>query len=281
MKKLYLVMLVLLLTGCEKSALFTVNSLARFGDYSLTSDVRYGPDKINRLDIYQPEYSSKGTIIFFYGGCWGACQTLPKEQYRFVAQTLAEQGYNVVIADFRLYPNALFGEIMDDAVAVVDWTVKNIEFYGAQNNQVTLMGHSSGAHIAAMLTTNADYLGADLYSSVNGFIGLAGPYQFKFDQPYQYELFANFAYDETQPSFFVDGSEPPMLLLYGKEDKKVHIRNINAMRNALEANDGRFEAILYDDVNHAEIVAALSIPLRKRYSVTDDIINFLTRNKSL
>ena len=276
MKKLILGLLLVVLAGCEKAALLTVNSLAKFGDYSLTSDVRYGPHKANRLDVYQPDRTVEGTIIFFYGGCWGACETLPKEQYRFVAQTLAGQGYIVVIPDFRVYPKVLFGKIMDDAVAIVDWTVKNAAYYGAQTDQVILMGHSSGAHMAAMLTTDADYLGADLYGKVDSFIGLAGPYHFEFDKPYQYKLFAELVYDETQPSFFVDGSEPPMLLLYGKEDKKVHIRNINAMRNALEKKGGQYQAILYDDIDHADIVGALSIPLRRRYKVTEDIVGFLS-----
>ncbi len=281
MKKLIFGVLIVLLAGCEKSALLTVNSLAKFGDYSLTSDVRYGPHKANKLDIYQPNRAAEATIIFFYGGCWGACETLPKEQYRFVAQTLAEKDYIVVIPDFRVYPEVLFGEIMEDAVAVVDWAVKNAGYYGAKDDDVILMGHSSGAHMAAMLTTNADYLDTDLYDKVDGFIGLAGPYHFEFDKPYQYKLFAELIYDETQPSFFVDGSEPPMLLLYGKEDKKVHIRNINAMRSALEENSGQYQAILYDDIDHADIVAALSIPLRGRYAVTEDIVNFVSnKNKA-
>ena len=270
-------MLIVILAGCEKSALLTVNSLAKFGDYSLTSDIHYGLYSANKLDVYQPERSAKGTIIFFYGGCWGACETLSKEQYRFVAQTLTEKGYQVVIPDYRLYPDVLFGEIMEDAVSVVEWVSKNSSYYGANDDQIILMGHSAGAHIGAMLTTNEDYLGRYLHSYISSFIGLAGPYAFEYDEPYQYKLFAEMTYEESQPSYFVDGSEPPMLLLYGKDDEKVHLSNINKMRTAIEDNNGEVKAFLYENVDHSEIVGALSIPLRKRFGVVGDIVNFLNK----
>jgi len=272
-------MLILCLAGCEKSALLTVNSLAKFGDYSLSSDLRYGSHSANKLDIYQPERAAKGTIIFFYGGCWGACETLPKEQYRFVGQTLADKGYLVIIPDYRLYPNVLFSEIMHDAVSVVDWVVENGSDFGAQDDRVILMGHSAGAHIGAMLTTNEDYLGEDKHDHLSSFIGLAGPYAFKYDQPYQYKLFSEMTYEQSQPYYFVDGNEPPMLLLYGGDDKKVHVTNINKMRTVLEDYDGQFEARMYDGVNHAQILGALSIPLRERYQVADDITKFLAKIK--
>ena len=263
------------LTGCSTSALYLVNTIARAGDYSVEYDISYATDKVNKLDLYKPDQALRGTIIFFYGGCWGACQTLPKQHYRFIAQTLTRKGYSVVIPDYRLYPQVNFQQIMADATAVVQWTSQALSLADNNSKPLILMGHSAGAHIAAMLTTNENYLGSQLHQSISAFIGLAGPYDFLFDQPYQYKLFSEFTYLETQPSHFVDGSEPPMLLLYGKNDKKVHLRNIINMTRAIELKNGMVQTQLYDDVNHTQIIAALSIPLRNRFRVNQDIINFL------
>ena len=52
------------------------------------------------------------------------------------------------------------------------------------------------------------------------------------------------------------------------------------MRTVIADNHGQVEAILYEDVNHSEIVGALSIPLRKRFRVTDDISKFLNSKKT-
>ena len=117
----------MMLTGCASTALFVVNSMARLGDYSVQKDIVYGKDKLNRLDVYQPADKSKAVIIFFYGGCWGACQTLPKIHYRFIAQTLTQMGYTVVIPDYRLYPEVKFLQIMDDAVNVVSWVDQHLQ----------------------------------------------------------------------------------------------------------------------------------------------------------
>ena len=139
------------------------------------------------------------------------------------------------------------------------------------------MGHSAGAHIAAMLTTNKHYLNEHLYQGLAGFIGLAGPYDFVFDQPYQYELFSQLDYPETQPSHFVSGNEPPMLLLYGNKDKKVHLRNIVNMTEAIKSQNGKVVTQIYDNINHVQIIAALSRPLKNRYPVNADIADFLNQ----
>ena len=188
---------------------------------------------------------------------------------------MAQNGYSVVIPDYRLYPQVKFQQIMADATAVVEWTKQTLLSADNNSRPLILMGHSAGAHIAAMLTANENYLGQELHQNISAFVGLAGPYDFLFDQPYQYELFSELSYLETQPSHFVDGSEPPMLLLYGKEDKKVHLRNIINMTRAIELKNGQVQTQLYDEVNHTQIVAALSIPLRNRFKVNEDIIYFL------
>jgi acetyl esterase/lipase len=277
MNKLLLLALVPILTACSSSALMVANTLARFDDNTLTANLPYGTHALNRLDIYQPKEKSLGTIIFFYGGCWGACTTYTREYYRFVAQALTSSGYVVVIPDYRRYPDVLFPQIMEDGTAVVAWVSNNIARFGGSPEQIFLMGHSAGGHIAAMLAVNEYYLGEGLQQNIRGFIGLAAPYDFIFDKPYMPLLFADMDYPESQPSHFVDGSEPPLLLLYGNDDKKVYRRNIVNMTEVVRQKGGTVEPHIYSGVNHVDILAALSIPYRNRYEVMNDIADFLKR----
>jgi len=275
MKTLLLVALTLFLTACSSTALMVANTLARFDDYTLTANQPYGPHTLNRLDIYQPGEQAKGTVIFFYGGCWGACTTYTRGSYGFVAQALTSRGYVVVIPDYRLYPEVLFPQIMEDSTAVVAWVRNNIARFGGRADRIFLMGHSAGGHIAAMLTVNERYLGAGLHQDIRGFIGLAAPYDFIFDEPYMSALFADMDYPESQPSHFVDGSEPPMLLLYGNQDKKVYMRNIVNMTEIVRQKGGSVEPHIYNGVDHVAMLAALSIPYRGRSEVMHDISAFL------
>ena len=253
------------------------NTLARFDNYKLTKNISYGPHAKNKLDVYQPGGKPRGSIIFFYGGCWGACTSLTREKYRFVAQALTSKGYLVVIPDYRRYPDVLFPQIMEDSVAVVTWVKNNITDYEGDADSLFLMGHSSGGHMAAMLTVNENYLGEKLHKSVRGFIGLAAPYDFIFDKPYLEKVFATIDYAASQPSHFIDGSEPPMLLLYGDKDTSVYPRNINNMTRAVQKKNGKVESHIYEGVDHVDILSAFSIPLRSRYTVMKDITGFLNK----
>jgi acetyl esterase/lipase len=277
MRKTLLVLLAPLLTACANSALMIANTLARFDDYTLIADQPYGPYPLNRLDIYRPEEKAKGTVIFFYGGCWGACTTFTRKHYRFVAQALTASGYVAVIPDYRRYPEVLFPQMMDDSAAVVAWVSANTGRFGGGAERIFLMGHSAGGHLAAMLTTNERYLGAGLHRHIRGFIGLAAPYDFVFDKPYLPRVFAGMDYAESQPSHFVDGNEPPLLLLHGKEDRDVYLRNIVNMTETVRQQGGQVEPHIYSGVDHVAILAALSIPYRNRYRVMKDIRAFLQK----
>jgi acetyl esterase/lipase len=279
MKVRLLFILVPMLMGCTDAELFIANTLARFDNYRLTADQPYGDHALNRLDVYQPEGSAKGTVIFFYGGCWGACTTYTKEHYRFVAQALTSRGYVAVIPDYRHYPEVLFRQMMEDSASVVAWVSRNSARFGGGTEPIFLMGHSAGGHLAVMLTVNERYLGAELHEKIRGFIGLAAPYDFIFDKPYLPKVFAEVSYPESQPSHFVDGKEPALLLLYGNEDTEVYPRNIVNMTKIVRRQGGEVESHIYSGVDHAGILAALSIPYRNRMGVMDDIAAFLDRHK--
>lgn len=74
----------LALTGCTKLGLFVVNRLAAFSDYSVVENISYGAHELQRLSVYTPgdvadkTQPAAATIVFFYGGCWGGCETLKK-----------------------------------------------------------------------------------------------------------------------------------------------------------------------------------------------------------
>lgn len=277
MKKLFLLALTLFLSACTDSALFVLNTVAKIDNYTVSKDLSYGEHPLQKLDVYKPKGKSKGIIIFFYGGCWGACTTYTKKHYTFVAQALTSKGYSVIIPDYRQYPEVLFPQIMADAVSVVKWTEKNL--VSSQKEKLLLMGHSAGGHIAGMLCVKKDYLGKSLYKNISGYIGLATPYDFIFDKPYQDKLFENISYKNTQITTFVQGDEPPLLLLYGNADTTVYARNIEKMIQKVKSKKGKVESHIYEGVNHVDILTAFSIPLRWKYDVLSDIDAFLEKKK--
>jgi len=276
-------LLLLILPGCTDLSLFVVNRLAALSDYSSYEDIPYGPEKLQHLSVYRPENlpandaGRLATIIFFYGGCWGGCRTLDKGAYLFVAEAITSRGYNAVLADYRRHPAVKFPEIIDDAHRAVEWVHHNIGQYGGDPGKIFIMGHSAGAHLGAMLTLDETYLDRDTYQAIQGFIGLSGPYDFlPHTEPYQYAVFGpETRYADSQPINFADGTEPPLLLLYGDDDTQVKPRNIINLTEKIRAHGGAVETHIYDGIGHAEILAALSIPLQSSTPVVDDIFDFV------
>lgn len=268
------------LTACSGSAILFANALARINGGTIITDVPYN-DESHLADIYLPEDRSaqNPVVIFFYGGCWGACLTYTKPDYSFVAEAFTSMGYITVIPDYRTYPDVLFEDIMRDASAVTRWVHNNIENYGGDADSIVLAGHSAGAHMAAMLTLDETRLDTDTRSAIKGFIGLAGPYDFlPFTEDYQPLLFApESRFPASQPVNFVDGDEPPLLLLYGNDDTRVFPVNIESLTRITEQKGGDVTSIRYDGIDHAGIIAALSIPFRDSDPVMANIKEFMDR----
>lgn len=274
---------ILLLTGC--SSLDTLNALMPDGDSTRVSNIGYGDHLRQRLDIHQPPepYVNAPVIIFFYGGRW---QAGARQDYHFVGQSLANRGFITVIPDYRLVPDVEFPDFITDGAKVIAWVLNNIQLYGGDPANVFLMGHSAGAHTAAMLTANKSFLTAQGVSSqrISGLIGLSGPYDFaiKDDDIKRVFKLAN-TYEDTQPIHFIDGTEPPMLLLHGYKDKTVLPKNSLHMAAKSIKMGGSADIFIYEDMAHVGTLLALADTSFLYFApVLDDVERFIkcTVNKT-
>jgi acetyl esterase/lipase len=59
-----------------------------------------------------------------------------------------------VVADYRIYPEVVFPVFVEDAARAVKWAQDHAAESGGDPKRLFLMGHSAGAHIAAMLAMN-------------------------------------------------------------------------------------------------------------------------------
>lgn len=215
-------------------------------------------------------------VVFFYGGRW---EEGSKAQYKFLAQALTSRGYVAVIADYRLYPQVKFPAFVQDGAEAIKWAHAHASEYGGDVDKLFVMGHSAGAHIAAMLALDGEYLQAVGGSRdwLSGMIGLAGPYDFlplkaadlkdMFGPPERYPL--------SQPINYADGDNPRLLLLHGLGDETVFPKNTRNLAKKVAENNGPVAIKLYPDIGHIKLVANLAAPLRFMGDQLDDIASFI------
>lgn len=265
------------LAGCSGQGL--VNALTPSAGYRLHTGLAYGDAARQRLDVYAPRAAAgeAPVVVFFYGGRWSQGE---RAGYRFVGQYLAAQGAVAVIPDYRLHPEVGFPAFVHDGAAAVAWARRHAADYGGDPSRLFVMGHSAGAHIAAMLATDARYLAAEGGDRdwLAGMIGLAGPYDFLplTDADLKTIFGPETAWPRSQPVNFVDGGEPPMLLLHGAADATVHAEDSEILAARVEAAGGRARLRLYEGIGHIRILAVLAAPLRwLAPSTATDVARFL------
>ena len=202
----------LLTTGCNRFYLLDV--MVPSSGYHRISDFSYGNLPRQKLDVYQPREAKPNCIIviFFYGGSWSNGE---KSNYRFVGEALSSQGFIAVLPNYRLYPQVTFPAFVQDGAAAVRWVHDHAHDIGGDQQHIYVMGHSAGAHIASLLTLDPSYLAAEGLdrSAIRGFVGLAGPYDFKIGNDLR-PIFGSHAATQPmdpaiEPINCVDGHEPP------------------------------------------------------------------------
>ena len=273
------------------AALF--NALVSEHGVNVTRGVAYAPGARHKLDIYRPlrgmpkarprESNGSPIAIFFYGGNW---QQGERAQYEFVGRALARKGVTTVIADYRLYPEVKFPDFMDDAADAYAWVARTLaKRVDGKLRPIVLIGHSAGAHIAALLTLDKSYLaarGADV-PQPTALIGLAGPYAFDpTTWPSTKAVFSDVKDPNVaRPVAFAKNGGPPTLLMHGLNDDTTKISNMRDLAKALKASGTDVQTLEFSNIGHLSILTAIAKPLRGWAPVLDAMREFMVRNANL
>ncbi len=277
--------------GCGKVAFMAANLPAAFGAYRRHANIAYGAQTLQRLDVYVPNAppAADGTsgalrpmVVFWHGGRWSFGD---KADYRFVGAALTELGCVAVLPNYRLYPEVKMPGFMDDAARAARWAAAHAGDYGGDPSRLYLMGHSAGAHLAALVTLDSRYFAAAAAAAppvIAGVIGLSGPYDFlPLKEADVQDMFGPPPnYPQSQPINFVRAGAPPMLLVHGLKDETVRPKNSINFAAALRAAGVPVSLKLYPGLVHADTVAALSLPARRRAPTLADIAAFLRQPQS-
>ena len=263
----------LLLSGC--SPLRLLNNISQENENVTILQKIYGTSERQRFDLYMPEnaVANSPVVVFFYGGSWKSGE---KGKYGFVGHTLSSKGYVTVIPDYRLYPEVKFPDFVDDGARVIAWVRNNLD---QAENGVVVMGHSAGAHTAALLALDKTYLEKQEvpHTIVRGMIGLAGPYGFN---PMKYRstrpIFAGTEpIDKARPVTFACASTAPILLMHGESDTVVIPQNSRELKQSVEKCGGLVEYLELAEMGHFSIILGLSDSFLKNNTILVQIDDFL------
>ncbi len=136
-----------------------------YADVKVVRDIAYGPDPLNKLDVFSPQAPQAGgrmVVIFAHGGGFErGDKRQPGSPFNDnLMLFLNQHGMVGVDINYRLAPKNHWPDAQQDLASVVRWVKANIGQYGGDPNKVVLWGVSAGASLIATYLSHPEFYGA-------------------------------------------------------------------------------------------------------------------------
>ena len=237
------------------------SALAR-GSLPCELDVAYGDAPRERLDAFAAKARGAPLVVFIHGGYWRA---LDKSMHSFIAAALHDAGAAVVVPNYTLCPQASIQQITLQMARAVRWSWRHARSLRASPARITVIGHSAGGHLAAMMLACAwkvfdPALPADV---VKRGMGLSGLYDLAplMHVPSLQEVLRLTPQQvhEASPARLPAPTRGRFVALVGGDESGEYLRQNRALRQAWGRERVPLATAL-PGLNHFSIVDALTTP---------------------
>lgn len=144
------VVIVAVLVGAVASASAGAN-----GGVRVTRDVAYGPRPLERFDVYAPVHARNAPVVFMvHGGGWRRGDKTADAVVENKVARWVPRGVVVISTNYPLLPDATPLEQAGYVAKALAFAQRHAGRWGAGGSRFVLMGHSAGAHLVSLLTSD-------------------------------------------------------------------------------------------------------------------------------
>ena len=128
-------------------------------------DLAYGDGPRNRFDLFLPEGTPKGLVVYIHGGYW---VRFDKSSWSHLANGALAHGYAVAMPSYTLCPQARISGIVREVGAAVTEAARMIA------GPVHLTGHSAGGHLATRMIAATSPLAPEIRARIANTVSISG-----------------------------------------------------------------------------------------------------------
>lgn len=164
--KSFFALFLLMLMGTQLCYADFFQNLEIFQRKNTTSNIAYGSDALQKLDVYLPksraQKSSNQTLapilLVVHGGAWSIGDKAHQGLIQHKADYWNKQGWVVISLNYRLVPSVTVQQQTQDIADALNFVQKNASNWQADPQKIMIMGHSAGAHLVTLLSTRPKWI---------------------------------------------------------------------------------------------------------------------------
>lgn len=128
-------------------------------------DIAYGDEDREKYDLFLPDGTPKGLVVFVHGGYWKA---FDKSSWSHLAHGAVAKGWAVCMPSYTLAPDARLSQITRQVAAAISHAAKRI------SGPIHLTGHSAGGHLVSRMVSETSPLAPATLARVENTVSISG-----------------------------------------------------------------------------------------------------------
>ncbi len=169
-KVYYLLFVITFLSMFNPSNVISQNRNSQKAVVRSVLDIPYVPGGGHKqqLDLFIPKEKQFPTLLLVHGGSLRTGDRKDQsEPYGEICKSFAEEGIACAAMSYRLFPTVDWPSPAQDVASAFAWLSSNISKYGGDDQNLFMLGHSSGCTLASLVAADQKFLAEHNLTSKN------------------------------------------------------------------------------------------------------------------